>query len=55
MESINVVIDDFCDFSEFSKKYVISSLIEEAGEELSQTSLLQHRTTQKLVLVNLLQ
>ena len=32
MESINVVVDNFYDFSEFSKEYTISSLIEEAGD-----------------------
>ena len=33
IESTNIVIDDYCDFSEFSKEYVISSLIEEIGDE----------------------
>ena len=33
MESTNVVIDDSCDFSKFSKQDVISSLIEENGDE----------------------
>ena len=33
MESVNVVVDDSCDFSKFSKEDVISSLNEETGEE----------------------
>ena len=33
MESTNVVIDDSCDFSEFSKEENISSLVEEIGAE----------------------
>ena len=33
MESVNVVVDKFCDFFEFSKEDAISSLIEEASEE----------------------
>ena len=33
MKSSNAVIDDSCDFSEFSKEENISSLIEETGDE----------------------
>ena len=33
MKSTNVVIDDSCDFSKFSKEETISSLIEEVGGE----------------------
>ena len=33
MESANVVINDSCDFSEFSKEDTISSLIEDMGDE----------------------
>ena len=35
MESVNVVVDDFCNFSKFYKEDAISSLIEEAGEEVT--------------------
>ena len=34
MESINVVVDNFCDFSEFYKEDAISSLIEDTSEEV---------------------
>ena len=35
MESVNVVIDDSCDFSEFSNEENISGLIEEIGDEIA--------------------
>ena len=37
MESVNIVVDDFCDFSKFSKENSISSPIEETGEEAAIT------------------
>ena len=39
MESIIVVINDSCDFSEFSKEETISSLIEEVGDETATNQL----------------
>ena len=35
METINVVVDNFCDFSKFPKEDVVSSLIEEAVKEVA--------------------
>ena len=33
MESVNIVVDDANDFSEFSKEELISSLIDDADED----------------------
>ena len=35
METINIVVENFCDFSKFSKEDAISSLIDEAGVEVA--------------------
>ena len=52
MESTNVSVDDSCDFFDFSKENVLSSLIEETSEEVAAD---QSIATQELIPTNLLQ
>ena len=53
MESVNIVVDDFCDFSKFFKEDAISNIIEEASEGVC-CGPVCCPATQKLVPMNLL-
>ena len=42
-ESVNIMVDDFCDFSEFSCGMLFLASSRKLVKELPQTSLLQHK------------